>query len=813
MSQTVITKKDIKDSLRKLEKPAQLEESKLVSSCLVQTRLQKGNPILSLVIKEVLSDVLDLLKEDKAEYAEILKERFWDEYTAEQMALKKNISRSKFFNLQRKADERFASIFMQKEEACLQNQQAVEAKGNEPEPQVPAEEATIESSKPIEQESKPPVTESVPDDDQSSLLDAPLAPVSLDCATNQPELAADTNAIPLAKPEASFKQTVSPTDSGSILPSSRDELDSVQKQPKSIRSIGPVIVLVVLVGVILFWIANQFVIPSADTAQNATETALEPSFVATSLATQNVDVMPTEAVTEPTSIVTSSATQNAEDVAPVTAPTTSPTVPSKASICGEETRRDKSTLPGPTFLPDQGVIAFNVENTPDVILNNNVRSVAIDSTGLWIGYYADDLDTSRNGLTHFNNQAWADCNQVEGPKGKNVQEIAFDSKGHVWVAAEGRVSGGGVSRFDGKEWYTYTTEDGLPSNDTFGLTIDENDDVWVATWLGMAKFDGKKWSTPYSQSNDTIFDDHIHAMAVDKANNIWVGHINQGVSLLKAGASEWVHHTTETELGGNEIRSIAIRPATESSPESVWLATADGGITKYEQETWTIYNQENGLPGNGVEDVAIDKYNRVWVATTNGVVYLTDSGWVTYNTLKTRSIAFGPACEDCPFDDEKVWTGTFEMGATYSRLPYPDAAIDVLKACVERTGQEPTCHTPTDDSNGEIAIIPYPEPLTPGEEVRLEIRVAPRSPYELREDRGDLLTNLAPTEEERYGTWIHILAKGLIHSGEPFAFTDHEFLLKVPNLANGETFSSTWRVWMHTRYTGPKIQLQFTVGE
>ena len=711
-----------------------------------------------------------MLEEDNADYADILRGRFWEGHTVTKMRMSERphaMGETAFYNYQRKAIKEFVSIFRQKEEVCWRREQALEAEGDER--QESAEQPTTAPSKPIEQESEAPTRESVPSDEHSSLLDTPLASTSSDAATDPPEFP-DMAPAPFSEPKAKVEQTASPF----------------------VTPIRSLIALVVLLGLILLFFAYQFITGSQKVVGPATEAATEPSFIATSSPTQ---------------------TQNGRNTEPTISAIASPTPPSRVSICGEESRLDTPPPPAPRFEHRQGVSAFKVDNTPDLILNNNVRSVAIDSTGLWIGYYDDDLDTSRNGLTHFDKQTWADCNQPGGPKGKNIQAIAFDSKGNVWMAAEGRVSGGGVSVFDGQNWYTYTTEDGLPSNNTFGLTIDENDHVWVATWEGLAKFDGKKWTTPYSKSNGTLFDDHIHAMAIDSANNIWIGHINQGVSLLKAGASEWVHHTTETELGGNEIRKIAVRPATENSPESVWLATGDGGITKYEQETWTIYNQENGLPSNKVEDVAIDKYNRVWVATTNGVLYLTDSGWVTYNTLKTRTIAFGPACQDCPYNDEHVWTGTFEMGATHSRLPYPDAAIDVIKACFERTGQEPTCHFPTEDSNNEVAIITYPEPLTPGEEVRLEIRAAPRSPYELRQDRGDFLRNLAPTEEERYGTWIHMLVEKVVHSGEPFAFTDHEFLLKVPNLANGETFSSSWRVWMHTRYTGPEIRLLFTVGE
>ena len=66
----------------------------------------------------------------------------------------------------------------------------------------------------------------------------------------------------------------------------------------------------------------------------------------------------------------------------------------------------------------------------------------------------------------------------------------------------------------------------------------------------------------------------------------------------------------------------------------------------------------------------------------------------------------------------------------------------------------------------------------------------------------------------RFGGYGQMAVKGTIETGVPFVFTDFDNYFVAPPLAAGEqekTFTSNWRVWMFTRYTGPPIRITFTV--
>ena len=471
-------------------------------------------------------------------------------------------------------------------------------------------------------------------------------------------------------------------------------------------------------------------------------------------------------------------------------PSASPTAKAVA-VCGEVGR--VAAPAADRFVRHQGVSSFTVENTEGAVLNNKVRSLTVDRTGLWIGYFATDQNES-NGVGHYDKKTWANCNQPSGAEllaAKNINAIKVDKQGQVWTANEK----GGVSMFDGSRWHTYTTDDGLPTNESFGLTIDEADNVWVATWEGVAKFDAKskRWSVPYRVEDGTIFNNHIGAIAFGSGGDIWVGHLmRRGVSHYRASEGKWAHYTSETgELSGDNVFSIAVRPPDSASggQELIWIGT-DNGVTKFEAGEWTSYGIEDGLPGNTVEAVAIDPFNRVWAATSGGVAYLRDGMWTTYTTIPSHTLGFGPECTGCPFDGDHVWVGSDTFGLTHSRIPL--TATDVI----------------------DVISVEYPKIVAPGQRFRAEITLSPRAPYQLREDRGDFLSNIDESDDNLFGAWIHMPVKGIIEPGQRFTFTDYDLPFVAPQLAEGEqerTFTSTWRVWMFTRYVGPPIPITFTV--
>ncbi len=102
---------------------------------------------------------------------------------------------------------------------------------------------------------------------------------------------------------------------------------------------------------------------------------------------------------------------------------------------------------------------------------------------------------------------------VDGLPQSQVYAMVEDANGYLWIGT----IGGGLARFDGKEFKVYTTLDGLLSNEIYGLQLDSYQNLWVVHPHGITKFDGqifKKFPSPVTSQkfiwklfdlNDTIF--------------------------------------------------------------------------------------------------------------------------------------------------------------------------------------------------------------------------------------------------------------------------------------------------------------------
>ena len=333
-------------------------------------------------------------------------------------------------------------------------------------------------------------------------------------------------------------------------------------------------------------------------------------------------------------------------------------------------------------------------------------------------------------------KVWANCNDSRVTQNAKVNSILVDSSGEIWAATDGQ----GVLHFNGKKWEAFTPENsGLPSAATFELAEDPHGGVWVATTDGVAEFEDGDWHT---QFKNELFHNQVYALAFDQDGNIWVGHIFAGISFFNdtQGTWEWFQESTG-ELSSNNIRGIAVRPEADGG-ESVWVATDGGGLSVYQQGEWRHIGTEDGLPSMSIHAVEIDPFNRVWVASDQGVSYYDGETWAVYNHLNTHSIAFSPSCADnaCPEDDH-VWTGTDANGLTHSHLPYPQPTVQVNRICFVDADNNLTCPAFQGDAASNRVTAAYPGELSPGETFYFEIHVTPINGYQLILDatRGDSL--------------------------------------------------------------------------
>lgn len=103
-----------------------------------------------------------------------------------------------------------------------------------------------------------------------------------------------------------------------------------------------------------------------------------------------------------------------------------------STICGEAIEET-----APVFLPDQGFSQFLPSEaiSGSSILSSNVRSIGINSEGVWVGY--SPIVSSTDRISFYRNAHWIHyCTNRELLAGQSVNSFAF-TQGKVYFATDG----------------------------------------------------------------------------------------------------------------------------------------------------------------------------------------------------------------------------------------------------------------------------------------------------------------------------------------------------------------------------------------
>ncbi len=245
-------------------------------------------------------------------------------------------------------------------------------------------------------------------------------------------------------------------------------------------------------------------------------------------------------------------------------------------------------------------VHFTTENSG--LLNNDVRSVAVDNAGdVWFGHYCDYWPDC--GISRFNGTVWTTYTYAsEGVQFDRIYSIVPDKDGNMWFGTESS----GVYKYDGVNWTVYkVSNSGLPTDYASLIALDGDGVLWVGTTQGVSRFDGTYWVT-YNTSNSDLPSDYVTGIAVDSTGRVWVTSNNYLYPVSSFDGAGW------TSYSGPSIAifgSLAI-----DNTNNIWFGTDDGAV-RFDGETWIVYNTTNsGI----IEDIVSIGFadESVWFAST-----------------------------------------------------------------------------------------------------------------------------------------------------------------------------------------------------
>ena len=123
-------------------------------------------------------------------------------------------------------------------------------------------------------------------------------------------------------------------------------------------------------------------------------------------------------------------------------------------------------------------------------------------------------------LSPFKKGRWQHWTHAEGLPDDSVRKLMQDSSGAIWFA-----TGGGVARFDGRDFRSWTVRDGLPDSIVLCVSEGEHGMMWFGTSKGLVRHDARNTAHPFTLFTTTngLPGNTMTALERAPAGRLWVG--------------------------------------------------------------------------------------------------------------------------------------------------------------------------------------------------------------------------------------------------------------------------------------------------
>lgn len=196
-----------------------------------------------------------------------------------------------------------------------------------------------------------------------------------------------------------------------------------------------------------------------------------------------------------------------------------------------------------------------------------------------------------------------------------IVDLYEDSRGNIWM---GTMSKGAVL-YDGKSLRYITTADGLLENTVFGIQEDAHGNMWLGSHKGISKFDGKKFT--YYTSENGLFGMGC-SVIIDEHNTIWATS-NKGLFKLESEKFIQIKIPHPQHLGKTyKWEPGKIWDVEKDQQGNFWLGIDGYGLCKFNPDlqkngtkAFTFYSKQDGLPGNNISAITKDRNGNLWIGT------------------------------------------------------------------------------------------------------------------------------------------------------------------------------------------------------
>jgi ligand-binding sensor domain-containing protein len=256
----------------------------------------------------------------------------------------------------------------------------------------------------------------------------------------------------------------------------------------------------------------------------------------------------------------------------------------------------------------------------------DVNTIAIEDNGtIWVG-------TKDLGLFSFSQGGIKLLHRGNSPLFSNaIRKISIDKNGFKWI----------LPGYKNPNYAKYGLND-LRQGRQVAYSFENNG---VIAYREHGKITDPKW-TVYDSTSSPIKIGTILSIEEDKERNIWFTNTAEG--LIKYHDKKFEKFTTDN-IFHNAFTSLFISP-----DNKIYLSGTMGGVKVFENGTISDFAKNPNM--GGVNNIAYDKNNSVWVSGMGGISHYINNDWETFKKKDgLPSIVFY-----CIFKDNKnmLWAGS-----------------------------------------------------------------------------------------------------------------------------------------------------------
>jgi ligand-binding sensor domain-containing protein/signal transduction histidine kinase len=191
---------------------------------------------------------------------------------------------------------------------------------------------------------------------------------------------------------------------------------------------------------------------------------------------------------------------------------------------------------------------------------------------------------------------------------------------------------------EGSDWSlrVWQTDEGLANNQVNSIVQTSDGYLWVATPVGVARFDGIRFEEIASSGFIDPPHHGIIALQRCRSGGLWLGTDRGAVVRLNSSLPRVI-----TPAEG--LPDLVIESLFEDAEEAVWVAYLGGRICRIKDGKVTKLDAAQGLPWGRVGSVAMDAQGRVWLARGGDVGVFHDEHFDALHHLQSIVTRLAPS--------------------------------------------------------------------------------------------------------------------------------------------------------------------------